>query len=246
MSVLINPYRFASGGATDPHFANVVFLSGFEGNNGGQVFTDESSYGHTLTASGPSNVLGTYTSVKRFGSSSLYRQATLSVLKVSSPADFNLGSSAFTLETWVNFSDAPTSSFHPLFGQWDSGANQRSWALGLNGGVLSLFATAAGGTTATKGTFTWSPSTSTWYHVAADFDGSKYRLYVDGSMVGSATGVITLFASTAVFAIGSVLNSGNANGAFTGYLDETRITKGFAHYASDSGFTVPTAAFPRS
>ncbi len=31
-----------------------------------------------------------------------------------------------------------------------------------------------------------------------------------------------------------------------GWLDELRITKGVARYASDGGFTVPTAAFPRS
>ena len=31
-----------------------------------------------------------------------------------------------------------------------------------------------------------------------------------------------------------------------GWIDEVRITKGVARYASDSGYTVPTAAFPRS
>jgi hypothetical protein len=29
-------------------------------------------------------------------------------------------------------------------------------------------------------------------------------------------------------------------------MEELRITKGVARYASDSGYAVPTAAFPRS
>ncbi len=33
---------------------------------------------------------------------------------------------------------------------------------------------------------------------------------------------------------------------FDGWIDELRITKGVARYASDSGFAVPTSAYPRS
>jgi hypothetical protein len=40
----------------------------------------------------------------------------------------------------------------------------------------------------------------------------------------------------------------NAGGTvdMNGWLDEVRITKGVARYATDTSFSVPTAAFPRS
>jgi hypothetical protein len=83
-----------------------------------------------------------------------------------------------------------------------------------------------------------------WYHVCAEKDGTgKIRIYIDGVMKGSATPAdSTSRNSSALFTIG-----GDAfNRVLNGWLDEVRITKGVARYASDSGFTVPTAAFPRS
>jgi hypothetical protein len=84
---------------------------------------------------------------------------------------------------------------------------------------------------------------NTWYHFAVDFDSSKYRLYLNGVMDGSFSTPRTLFSSTAPLTMGTSFGGGNA---FGGWLDEMRITKGVARYASDAGFTVPTAAFPRS
>lgn len=70
------------------------------------------------------------------------------------------------------------------------------------------------------------------------------RLYFNGTMVASkagATGENADIAST--MGIGRAANGGIA---FQGHIDEVRITKGVARYASDAGFTVPAAAFPRS
>lgn len=88
-------------------------------------------------------------------------------------------------------------------------------------------------------------TTGVWYHVAADKDATgKIRLYVDGVMLGSATPANSaIFNSTAGLGIGAQGANGNVDMA--GWLDEVRITKGVARYASDSGFTVPTAAYPR-
>ena len=65
-------------------------------------------------------------------------------------------------------------------------------------------------------------------------------------MVGSATdGSIINIASTEYCTIGTIGTLDTFN-PLTGWIDELRITKGVARYDSDSGFTVPTAAFPRS
>jgi hypothetical protein len=85
-------------------------------------------------------------------------------------------------------------------------------------------------------------ATNVWQHVCADFDGAKYRLYLNGAMVASSTTLVSIFNPAKPLAVGA--NSDNAF-IFSGNIDELRLTKGMARYASDSGFTVPAAAFPR-
>jgi hypothetical protein len=88
-------------------------------------------------------------------------------------------------------------------------------------------------------------TTGVWYHLAVDRDASnKFRLYVDGVMVGSATIVGAINGNSGSVCIGAQTVQGTVDMA--GWQDEVRITKGVARHASDSGFTVPTAAYPRS
>jgi hypothetical protein len=63
-------------------------------------------------------------------------------------------------------------------------------------------------------------------------------------MVASNTFTQTMQNGTGVMGIGRVPTFTTFD--LNGWLDEIRITKGVARYASDSGYTVPTAAFPRS
>jgi Concanavalin A-like lectin/glucanases superfamily len=89
----------------------------------------------------------------------------------------------------------------------------------------------------------WVPTISTWYFISVDFDGTTYRLYVNGAMIGSGGAPAAIFDSTARMAVG---NNDNLVQGFLGHIDEVRITRGMARYASDSGFSPPTTAFPRS
>jgi hypothetical protein len=104
------------------------------------------------------------------------------------------------------------------------------WDTSTNGSTVNTDIT--GATTVTL---------NTWIAWAVDFDGAKYRLYLNGVMDGSFTTVRSLFAATATLSLGTSFGANRLGG----FLDEVRITKGVARYASDSGYTVPTAAFPR-
>jgi hypothetical protein len=90
-----------------------------------------------------------------------------------------------------------------------------------------------------------SPALDTWGHIAIDKDATgKCRMYVNGVMLGSVTPAdSSMFDSTAALEIGRLFG---ATANLSGWMDELRITKGVARYASDAGFTVPSAAFPRS
>ncbi|TIT84704.1 MAG: LamG domain-containing protein, partial [Mesorhizobium sp.] len=87
-------------------------------------------------------------------------------------------------------------------------------------------------------------SLDSWHAIAVDKDSSgKIRLYVDGSVFASATPAdSTIFNSTGALEIGRAL----ATAVYDGWIDELRITKGVARYASDSGYTPATSAFPRA
>jgi hypothetical protein len=241
-----------AGDVTDPHFADVVLLVGFEGayaSGANSAFAqDESSYARAgKVNTGTQTAL--FTSNPKFGAQSAQRTTDRQYISYADATEWPNGTNPFTIEMWVLFTASPAADAQDyLIAQYDAGANQRSWAIVMVSGALTLRLSSTGTSVVDKVSTAWAPSTNTWYHVAADFDGTTYRTYVDGVMKGSATGAVSLFNSTAQVALMSALNNGNTNSAynFQGAIDEVRVTVGTARYASDSGFAVPTAAFPRS
>ena len=80
------------------------------------------------------------------------------------------------------------------------------------------------------------PTTGVWTHIAVTRSGTTARMFYDGTQVASATTAHNFVASA--FYVGQ---DGGSN-ALIGYMDDIRITKGYARYTSN--FTPPTAAFP--
>jgi hypothetical protein len=80
-------------------------------------------------------------------------------------------------------------------------------------------------------------STSTWYHLAVSRSGTSTKLFVNGVQGGSTYTDSTNYVSTTPSFIGALYDGSSLNG----YIDDLRITKGFARYTSN--FTAPTAAF---
>jgi len=84
-------------------------------------------------------------------------------------------------------------------------------------------------------------SVNTWTHVAVTRNGNTFRLFVNGIVDATATSSNSQTLNAAdVFYVG---RSGyDTTRIVTGYLDDVRITKGYARYTAN--FTPPTAAFP--
>lgn len=239
MGFLINPFVFATaGGGTDPYFSSTVLLSGFEGADGATApFADESSYARTIT---PFNGGQIDTDQFKFGSSSFLCAPSNPYASCADSDDFYFGSGDFTIEGWMRFNSFTT--YNPLCGQYGSGSSISWWVQYVNTGTKHLeFGWSSDGTATSQVDGNCTLSTGTWYHVATDRSGTTQRVYLDGVMLGSGTNSSTLHNSTFGLTIGKV-NLSNLNG----WIDELRITKGVARYASDGGFTVPSAAFPRS
>jgi hypothetical protein len=232
--------------AADPDEASVVFRSSFEAANGSTTVTDDSPTPHTPTVSGTGAQIRT--SKFKFGASSYYNALSGANGKISIPdhADFEFAAGNFTLEGWFAWA-ATASSTAYLLTKDNTTGNQRSWQFFYSASadklVLSLSADGVTYTQVAVETGTWVPVTNQWYHLVADFDGTTYRIYRDGVMVGSGTALVTAFNSTAPFCIG---NNDNADAEFPGYIDEVRITNGAARYGSNNGYTVPAARYGRS
>ena len=86
-------------------------------------------------------------------------------------------------------------------------------------------------------------SANTWYYVAVTRSGNTFKLFRDGVQNGATVtnaGSCPATASTGALYVGAEVGGGFAN--WNGYIDDLRITKGYARYTSN--FTPPTTAFP--
>ena len=206
----------------DPYFASVVFLSGWEGTNGGTTFTDEETTPKTLTGNGG---VTTSTAQFKFGASSLFCDLSGGADYITTPAstDFDF-SGQYTIETFARFASGGGIS-SSLFNRYSATSTDARWALFISGGILRWrhFDTAG---TQNDISYSFNPTANQWYHIAVDKDASNVvRLYVDGVMQASNTFSLgTRTTGTAPnLSIGSIqgfLNSFDLGG----YLDESRIT----------------------
>lgn len=228
--------NFDPGGPTDPYFSQVVLLAGFEGG----AYTDDSNYHRTLTDTG----LTSTTAQPKFGSYSLSCGGGSQRLGAADAAELTLGTSAFTFEAWAYKNVGSPNGY--IFCQQDlpGTASGAAWALAwLSNGKLEAKAI-SGNAIYTQFSTTGTVSTDAWHHIVYERNAAgKFRIYADGAMVASATPGTAAIDNSADDL--SIANAGSGIG-FEGYIDEVRLTIGTARYDSDSGYTTPTAAFPRS
>lgn len=223
----------------DADFDDVSLLVHFDGANGATSAPDFSNFNHTLTFVSPAEL---DTSEKVFGTASLLTDGAGARVEVADSDAFNLGGGNFTLEgffTWAT----DVNDRQDLIGQ-NSPASQQSYLI-IRDGVpnnLVLMLSSMGTDFITKITAPFTVVLGQKYHIATDFNGTTYRLYVDGDVIGTAGTPVTLHNSTAAFSIGARVAGGAK--PFDGHIDDVRLTKGVARY--QGAFTRPTEAFPDS
>lgn len=169
----------------------------------------------------------------------------------------DLGAGDFTIEQFVRFSVLPTASnISAIFGKWDEAFNRRSYQLFLSGPglgselTLRMSTNGLAGTVANLISWPWAPELNRWYHVAAVRASGELLLFIEGIQQGlPVADTTTPFVGVAPTAMGgqvedvpttfAILNKG-----FIGWLDEVRLTVGYARYTTD--FTPPSTPFPRT
>ena len=224
MSWLITPSQPVP---LDPYRSNVSLLLHGDGANGSTTITDNSPTPKTVTAAGNAQIS---TAQSKFGSSSVRFFGGRLVAPV---IDLR---SDFTLETWA-YADNPSGGVRAVAGNWkneqlllvQSGANLELYWFPFSAG--SPLITSAG------------LVAGQWQHLACTRQGTTFRVFISGSVVGTATNSQTASASTASFLVGSYpAADGSSTGPYSGHLDDFRLTVGIARYTAN--FTPPAAAFP--
>jgi hypothetical protein len=243
----------------DPFFAGVVLLMGFDGQvEGSQVFIDESSFANTV-ADNFNHISTTTLMDSRFGGGSLLVPSTSFIEATTNGAAggaFDFGSGPFTMECWAkspSWAAAGAANQGILsLGDFTSGTNRVAIYVPTSGHLgVSLVPEDGSGSGGPWATFIGAatPADVDWHHIAVDRDGSGVvRLYLNGVKIagGSFPDVLHNIVS-ARMQIGVWRPLTLFSHPFAGgHIDEVRVTKGHAYYATDAGFTPPTAKFPRS
>jgi len=128
----------------------------------------------------------------------------------------------FTAAAWVYNNAGSLTQDRTIIGSYGSSPAGRSWLLqvdwdGATAGFMAFIRDGSNNTAVGVG----QPSVleDTWQHVAATYDGTDLKLYVDGALTASAAGAWNPEASTST----EIGRRANLNRFFDGAMDEVRI-----------------------
>ena len=195
-----------------------------DGTNGGTTFTDSSSSAHTVNATGDSH---TDTAIKKFGTAGLQLPhtgvANGDYLYANPNDDWTIGTGDYTWDLWVYF-DSVSGTRNII--------NQNPENLAISYASSNLTVTQA----STAINFAWTPSTSTWYHVAVTRASGSLRAFIDGTQIGSTTSAtqnITGTGGNSYLYIGSPPGGAAQVNQFYGSMDEIRFSNGIARWTAN-------------
>jgi hypothetical protein len=232
LATLGNVAQIGAGGLD----SDVKLLLHMDGDSGSTTFTDSSSSSHTVT-----NTVGSKatinTATKKFGTGSGYFDAT-TYLSIADHADWNMGSSDYTIDFWINPQSIPF-THATLFRQYADATHHVTAR--LHGDQTIRFYMQNGGALAEMDT-TVTVGLAEWTHIAIirgwDGSSSKWAITINGVEAETSTSMIDWADFAAALQVGG--SSSDASD-FKGFIDEFRITKGVARWTDD--FTPPSRAY---
>jgi hypothetical protein len=190
-----------------------------------------------------SNVLETVgnaqisTTQSKFGGSSMYFDGSGDWLLFPSSTNYALGTGDFTWEMWLRTDVIPSSTLDAIFDTRPASTQGAYPNLYLDtDGKIKYWVSSADRITSTNAI-----STNTWYHVALARSGTSTKLFIDGTQTGSTYTDSTNYIQSNLIIGGSYGGGSSIAYGFQGYMDDLRITKGYARYTAN--FTAPVGPF---
>jgi len=177
------------------------------------------------------------TSVKKYNNASMYFDGNGDYLVMPNTLTGNFGTGDFTVEYW-DYHGTQGTNYSPQVGTLSSASPSGTWRFGTfsnNGGLYFAYHTGSAYVDVTFGSAAYNDSV--WRHFAISRQSGTIRAFVNGVQVGTNQTITQNFNSTNRVSIGAELVTPSY---FNGYLDDLRITKGYARYTTT--FTPPTSA----
>ena len=168
------------------------------------------------------------TAQKKYGTGSMYFTTTGDGFTIPATSLTSvLGSGNFTIEFWMLSTQSAT--------QIDL-IRSTTWAI-VAYTNSQLYWQSAYGVTSLSNYPYGTLFNGSWHHVAVVRNGTALTMYVDGTALGTAATDNNSYTTSSAITIGI----GGSYGQFLGYMDDIRITNGYARYTST--FTPPSKAF---
>jgi hypothetical protein len=171
------------------------------------------------------------TSVVKYGTGSMYFDGTGDGLFTISKPNLTFNTGDFTVEFWINLA-VDLVSFAKIIQMGTTGD-----AFTIETQSTTNLLTVTNFTSTVYFSSSTALTTGSWIHVAATRASGTLRLFQNGTLVGSAANTVN-FTNTGT---GVYIGQSSLGTAMNGYIDDLRITKGYARYTAN--FTPPTAAF---
>ena len=173
--------------------------------------SDTSGQGNDGTNNGSTEVAGQLSNCREFDGVNDYVDTNSSTIV---PAN------DFSISCWVNFYVVGDGVF---LGAQNSGNG--GYLFYYTGSALSSFKVASGGPGNNGNvTYTWTPTTSTWYHLVTTVSSTGgMKLYIDGSEVASDADTDDVISQANTYCIGARDNNGALSLYFDGKMDEVVI-----------------------
>tara|TARA_E500000318_G_C3551510_1_gene209121 strand:- start:1319 stop:1819 length:501 start_codon:yes stop_codon:yes gene_type:complete len=145
-----------------------------------------------------------------------------------------LGTQDFTAECWVYYQSGLELMGNRLSnGSGGFSVRMTSTSLTVGNSSGTGFGSVFSGTT--------SSLTNAWHHIAVSRSSGVTKIYVDGSSIASHSSAID-FSLSNPFVIGYSYSNGSGADSIQGYIQDFRVTKGYARYtASDETANIPSA-----
>jgi hypothetical protein len=168
------------------------------------------------------------TSVKKYGTGSMYFDGTGDSVKLTSNLSVIFGTGDFTIEGWIYLNTVA-----PIYqGFLDTRVNGGSTGCPvviMSGANICYYTNVGFQITGSA------LSISTWYHIAVTRSATSTKLFVNGTQSGSTYTDSNNYTSSTNPVVGALFDGYSLNG----YIDDLRITKGVARYTGN--FTPPTS-----
>lgn len=180
------------------------------------------------------------TTQSKFGGSSLFiNNGDSNLVTIQHNKLFNFDAGDFTIEFWVYLTQDATYNFVISKG----GSATREWGINVGPSTIRFYWSTNGISTGDS-IYSVSPASiplNTWMHIAVVRSGTSLRIFKDGTQVGTTGTFTTMYIGTGLVNIGRFMDFTGIGHSMFGYIDDLRITKGYARY--NAAFTVPASPF---